>query len=236
MRHRRSGTGRRLRGAASRASHDSPTSGEWSPRLEPRFAGGATRGQPMIAGMTAATEKPVGGSRAARTGFRMATPRALPDRRQLACLPGVLRAAGVDRDERRAADQRDLRARLDAGQDHRRAPPGRGRRRLGRGDVGARGHLRPLQGAAHPAARPAARAVAAPDAAGRGLRLHQRQGRGLRGRRRDRLAGPAGARGGDPGDGRHRRPRRLPAGRRRGAGDEHLARDHRDQGLRPRRR
>ena len=160
--------------------------------------------------------------------------RALPDRRQLARLPGVLRPAGVDRDQRRAADQRDLRAGLDAGQDHRRAPAGRGRRRLGRGDVGARGHLRPLQGPAHTAARPAARAVAAPDAAGRGLRLHQRQGRGLRGRRRDRLAGAAGAGGGDPGDGRLRRPRRLPAGRRRGPGDEHLAGDHRDQGLRPR--
>ena len=161
--------------------------------------------------------------------------RALPDRRQLARLPGVLRAAGVDRDQRRAADQRDLRARLDAGQDHRRAPLRRGRRRLGRGHVRARGHLRPLQGPAQTAPRPAARAVAAPDAAGRGLRLHQRQGRGLRGRRRDRLAGPPGARGGDRGDGRHRRPRRLPAGRRGGAGDEHLARDHRDQDLRQRR-
>ena len=96
-------------------------------------------------------------------------------------------------------------------------PAGRGRR-LGRGDVGARGHLRPLQGPAQTAARPAARAVAAPDAAGRGLRLHQRQGRGLRGRRRDRLADPAGARAGDRGDGRDRRPRRLPAGRRRECG------------------
>ena len=48
--------------------------------------------------------------------------RALPDRRQLARLPGLLRAARVDRDRRRAADQRDLRARLDAGQNHRRAP------------------------------------------------------------------------------------------------------------------
>ena len=47
-------------------------------------------------------------------------------------------------------------------------------------------------------------------------------------------AGRARPRGGDPGDGRHRRPRRLPAGRRRDPGDEHLARDHRDQGLRPR--
>ena len=45
---------------------------------------------------------------------------------------------------------------------------------------------------------------------------------------------PPGARGGDRGDGRDRRPRRLPAGRRGGAGDEHLARDHRDQDLRHR--
>ena len=53
-------------------------------------------------------------------------PRALPDRRQLARLPGLLRPARVDRDQRRAADQRDLRARLDAGQNHRRAPPAAG--------------------------------------------------------------------------------------------------------------
>ena len=88
--------------------------------------------------------------------------------------------------------------------------------------------------AAAASARPASRAVAQPDAAGRGLRLHQRQGRGVRGRRRDRLAGAAGAGAGDSGDGRLRRPRRLPDGRRRDPGDEHLAGDHRDQGLRPR--
>ena len=39
---------------------------------------------------------------------------------------------------------------------------------------------------------------------------------------------------GDPGDGRVRRPRRLPGGRRRGSGDDHVARRHRHQGLRPR--
>ena len=36
--------------------------------------------------------------------------RAVPDRRELACLPGLFRVAGVDRDERRAAHQCDLRA------------------------------------------------------------------------------------------------------------------------------
>ena len=59
------------------------------------------------------------------------------------------------------------------------------------------------------------RAVAAPRAARRGVRLPQRLGRGLRGRRRDRLARRAAREAGRPGDGRHRRPRRLPARRRR---------------------
>ena len=44
----------------------------------------------------------------------------------------------------------------------------------------------------------------------------------------------AGPRRGHPRDGRLRRPRRLPAGRRRGAGHDHLARSHRHQDLRPR--
>ncbi len=48
------------------------------------------------------------------------------------------------------------------------------------------------------------------------------------------LAKP-GARAGDRGDGGDRRPRRLPAGRRGDPGDEHLARDHRDEDLRRRR-
>ena len=60
---------------------------------------------------------------------RRQPPRAVPDRRELARLPRVLRAPGVDRHLRRAADERDLRLRLDAGED-----PHRPRRRAdGRG-------------------------------------------------------------------------------------------------------
>ena len=101
--------------------------------------------------------------------------RALPDRRQLARLPGVLRAARVDRHLRRPADQRDLRLRLDAREDPhrpRRRAHGRG---LGRRDVRPQGDLRRLQGAALLAARPAQAAVAGAAAARRGLRLPQRR-------------------------------------------------------------
>ena len=59
-------------------------------------------------------------------------------------------------------------------------------------------------------------------------------GRGVRGRRRDRHPGGAGPRGEDPGDGRLGRPRRLPAGRGRGPGDDHLPGRDRHQDLRPR--
>ena len=62
------------------------------------------------------------------------------------------------------------------------------------GHVRAQGALRGLQGPALEPARPAARAVAPPGAAGRGVRLQQRPGGGLRGRRRDRRARRAGAR------------------------------------------
>ena len=140
--------------------------------------------------------------------------RALPDRRQLARLPGVLRAAGVDRDLDGRADQRDLRLRLDAREAAHRARPEADGRRLGRGLLRAQGDLGRLQGHAPVAARPAARAVAAPRAARRGVRLPQRQGRRLRGRRRHRLDRRASAREqGVPVDDRHRRPRRLPAHR-----------------------
>ena len=102
------------------------------------------------------------------------------------------------------------------------------------GMVGPREDLRALQGAAKVAPRPAQGAVAAPGAA-RPMRSGSRtSGRRLGGRRRDRDDGPPGARAGDPGDGRHRRPRRLPAGRRRGPGDVDLARRHRHEDLRPR--
>ena len=62
-----------------------------------------------------------------------ASRRALPHRRQLARLPGVLRAAGVDRDVDRLPDQRDLRVRLDARED-----PHRPRRRSRRSSCGTR--------------------------------------------------------------------------------------------------
>ena len=64
-------------------------------------------------------------------------------------------------------------------------------RRLGRGRERPQGGLRRLQGHAHVAPGPAQAAVAAPRAAGRGVRLPQRLGRGLGGRRRDRHAGRA---------------------------------------------
>ena len=60
--------------------------------------------------------------------------------------------------------------------------------------------------------------------------------RGLRGRRRDRRPGRAGQAARHPRDGRHRRPRRLPAGRRRRADHVHQPRRDRHEGLRPRRR
>ncbi len=65
----------------------------------------------------------------------------------------------------------------------------------------------------------------------------QRARRGLRGRRRDRVARRARAacRPAGSGDDRDRRPRRLPADRRgrAGEGDGDRARDHRDEDLRP---
>ena len=71
-------------------------------------------------------------------------------------------------------------------------------------------------------------------AARRGVRLPEHLRRGLRGRRRDRRARRAGQGARHPGDGRHRRPRRLPARRRRRADHVHVARRHRHEGLRPR--
>ena len=141
--------------------------------------------------------------------------RALPDRRQLARLPGVLRAARGDLDVRRAPDEHDLRLRLDAREAAHRLRPAADGRGLGQGHVRPQGDLRGLQGPAPLAARPAEAPVAAPGAAGRGVRLPQLLGRGLRGRRRDRRALGAGARAGHRRDGGERRPRRLPARRRR---------------------
>ena len=160
--------------------------------------------------------------------------RALPHRRQQPGVQGVLRASRVDRDGRRAPDQRDLRVRVDDGQDPHRAPPPGGDRRLGRRHVRAGAHLRALQGPAPASPRPAVGAVAAPGAARGGVRLPQREGRGLGGGRRDCDPGPPRPTGGGPRDGRLRRPRRLSGGRRRRAGDDDVARRHRDEDLRPR--
>ena len=113
--------------------------------------------------------------------------RALPDRRQQPRLPGVLRAARVDRDLHRGAHQRDLRVRVDARQDpHRLRPEGDGRR-LGRRLQRPQGGLPRVQGPARQPTRPAERAVAPPGTARGRLRLPQPRRRGLRGRRRDRL-------------------------------------------------
>ncbi len=162
-------------------------------------------------------------------------PAPVPDRRSQPRLPGVLRAAGVDRDLHRRADQRDLRVRLDAREDRHRVRGSSDRRRLGRGHLGAHRAVRRVQGHAPLAPGPAQAAVAGDGTAGRGVWLSQRQGGRLRGRRRDRLARRARSRGGLAGDDRHRRPRRVSADRRGRSrqGDGDLTRDHRDEDLRP---
>ena len=124
--------------------------------------------------------------------------RALPDRRQLARLPRVLRAPRVDRDRRRAADERDLRLRLDDGQAPGRLRAGHGDRRLGQGMSGREKEYPEYKARPQVAPGPPPRAVAAPGAAGRGVRLRQRPRRGLRGRRRDRHARDAGEGAGRP--------------------------------------
>ena len=158
--------------------------------------------------------------------------RAVPDRRQQPRLPRLLRAARDHCDLARLSHQRDLRLRLDAGEDPRRAWPAPDAGDLGRRVVGTQGGLRRVQGAAQLEARPAARAVAAPRAAGRSLWVSQRQGPGIRGRRRDRHAGASRARGGDRRDDRHGRPRRPPAGGAGGQRDGHQPRHHRHEDLR----
>ena len=92
--------------------------------------------------------------RSKRAGIPQASRRrALPDRRQLACLPRVLRAPRVDRDGGRAADQRDLRLRLDDGQAPGRLRAGHRDRRLGQGHVRAREGVLRVQGGPEVAAR-----------------------------------------------------------------------------------
>ena len=108
---------------------------------------------------------------------------------------------------------------------------------MGCRELRSRRALRRVQGAAARAPGPAEGAVAGDGGPRGGIRLSQRDGARLRGRRRDRLAGGARADGGaaGAGDDRDRRPRRLPADRRGGpgAGDGDHARDHGHQDLRP---
>ena len=123
-------------------------------RSEPRSVRSAT-GAVAVAGI--AKRVPAIRSRRGEEGPRRRGRGAVPDRRELARLPGVLRAARVDRDRRRAADERDLRVRVDDGQDPHRPLAEGGDRRLGQGLVGAREGLRRVQVAAQVAAGPAAR-------------------------------------------------------------------------------
>ena len=162
--------------------------------------------------------------------------RAVPDRREQPRLPRVFRASRVDRDLEGAAHERDLRLRLDAREDHLRVRRQAHAGGLGRRHVGPQGGLRGVQGAARLEARPARRAVAVHAAARGRVRLRERARGGLRGRRRDRHGGAPGARAGLRRDGRDRRPRPVPADRAGRAGDGHEPRDHRDEGVRPRRR
>ena len=118
----------------------------------------------------------------------------VPDRRPQPRLPGLLRAARVDRHLHRRAHQRDLRVRLDAREDRHRlrgVPDDRG---VGRRQLRAHARCSPSTRPSGVAPGPAQGAVAGDGTAGRRVRLPQRQGRGLRGRRRHRLAGRAGPR------------------------------------------
>ena len=162
----------------------------------------------------------------------------VPDRRPQPRLPRVLRAARVDRHLDRRADERDLRVRLDAREDRHRVR--RAVRRSSRGtparsgrtelfaDYKAQRRSRPdLLKQQWPAMEPLVEAF--------GYRNVKR--RGLRGRRRDRLARRARA---------ARRPAvpvmivtgdrdvfQLIDARRAREGDGDLARDHRHEDLRP---
>ena len=165
----------------------------------------------------------------------MADSRALPDRRQQPRLPGVLRPARVDRDLRRPAHERDLRLRLMLVKILTEYGPKATVVVWDAGIVRAARRCTADTRPSGPRARPAARAVAAPRAAGGRVRLPEHPRHGLRGRRRHRHARRAGQAGRHRRDGGHRRPRRVPARRRRPREDhDHVAGDHRHARLRPR--
>ena len=135
------------------------------PRSGSRFPHRGTYREPSAAPLRSLQFPPVATSDGDRAR------RAVPDRRQLARLPRLLRAAGVDRDLDGLPDERDLRLRLDAREDPHRVRPEGDDRRVGPRPLRAQGGLRRLQGAALLAAGPAQAAVAAPRAARGGLRL-----------------------------------------------------------------
>ena len=162
--------------------------------------------------------------------------RALPDRRQQPRLPRVLRAAGLDRDLAGRAHERDLRLREHAREDPHRVRAEGDDRRLGRGHVRARGPLRALQGGAKAAARTCCASSGRTSSRWSSRSATATCASRVRGRRRDREPRRAGQAAGHRRDGRDRRPRRLPARRRRPHADhDHLARHHRHARLRPRR-
>ena len=118
----------------------------------------------------------------------------LPDRRQLARLPRLLRAPRGARDDGRLPDERAARLREHAHAAAHRLPPRRRDRGLGHAAGPPPRALPRLQGLAQADALAAQAAAAVPAPAGRGVRVPQRRARGLRGRRRDRHAQPARAR------------------------------------------
>src|SRR5205085_8059402 len=86
--------------------------------------------------------------------------RTLPDRRQQLGLPGVLRAARVDRHLHGRSHERDLRVRVDAGEDPDRLRPQGHRGHLGRGGHRPPRAVRRVQGAADHSPGPAQGAMA----------------------------------------------------------------------------
>ena len=109
--------------------------------LAPRYLYGAVPVEVPVLELDTDREGVLGGGRGGhgrsilrwrRGDERRRSARAVPHRRQLARLPGVLRAPRVDRDLGRASHERDLRLRVDAREAADRPRRAADRRRLGR--------------------------------------------------------------------------------------------------------